>query len=114
MAANGILQNHRIKFKETVNKTENGFNLALLAMMTAFDIKLRINEINLNLKRLFVELNLPIRKNFSNKIHSCLSSLLLKGYIRHRGSSYVISEKGKTVGFQALLHFRQNTGFLKN
>ena len=114
MATIEVFQNHQIKSGEVVNKTDNGFELILLAMMTAFDIELTVNQINLNLKRLFVQLKLPNQKNLSVKVQIYLSSLHSKGLILRRSGVYVISEKGKPLGFQALLRFRQNTEFLKN
>lgn len=114
MAIIEVFPNHQIKSGETVNKTDNGFELILLAMMTVFDIELTVNQINLNLSRLFVELKLPIQKNLTMKVRTCLSSLDSKGLILRRSSSYVISEKGKPLGFQALLRFRQNTESFKN
>ncbi|MFX0207637.1 MAG: hypothetical protein ACFFDT_16740 [Candidatus Hodarchaeota archaeon] len=101
------LQDHKITDKKTYNKSEIIFDLLLLAMLTVFDLELTENQIYRNMRRLFIQLNLSVKKNFAFKVRFSLSFLLQENLILLQKSSYIISEKGKPLGTRVLKRFRQ-------
>ncbi|UCE12872.1 MAG: hypothetical protein JSV04_11850 [Candidatus Heimdallarchaeota archaeon] len=101
--------NWQYQFEPTsVNILENEYELLLLAMLTVFGFELSVNQLAQNIKSLFIELNIPIHKKLISKIRLSIASLLLNDLIIHQKHGYVISEKGKPLGVQALSLFRQN------
>ena len=108
-----VFQNQQTTVRNPVKKTGIEFDFILLAMMTVFGLELTINQINRNIRRILVQLKLPIRKNFVSKIRLSLSFLLSNGLILRQKSGYIISEKGKLLGLRALSRFRQNVKFFK-
>ena len=92
----------------SITNSENEFDLLLLAMLSAFSFELTANQLTQNIRSLLIQLDIPIHKRLLSKIRLSISSLLLNDLIIHQKNGYVISDKGKPLGFQALSLFRLN------
>ncbi|UCG89669.1 MAG: hypothetical protein JSU57_04120 [Candidatus Heimdallarchaeota archaeon] len=101
------LHNHQITGKKSYNNNEIEFELLLLAMLTAFNLELTETQIYKNMRSLFIQLDLPVKKSLTLKVQFSLSILLQDNLILRQKSGYIISEKGEPLGIRVLEHFRQ-------
>ena len=101
------LHNHQIAGKKPCNDGEIEFELLLLAMLTVFDLELTENQIYQNIRSLFIQLKLPVKKSLASKVRLGLSFLIQDNLILRQKGGYTISEKGEPLGIRVLKHFRQ-------
>lgn len=97
-----------------VNNLENEIDMLLLAMLCVFTFELTINQLAKNIRNLFIQLDIPIQRRLLSKVRLSIASLLSNDLIIHQKNGYVISDKGKPLGFHTLSLFRQNVTDSKN
>ncbi|MCK4848486.1 MAG: hypothetical protein KAT16_05655 [Candidatus Heimdallarchaeota archaeon] len=83
------------------------FDSLLLSILTSFNIEVTENELLLNVRNLFVDLNFEIPDNISKDVQDSLPSLLSNHYLEYRDGKYQLSNKGKALGLKALKNFQE-------
>jgi len=80
----------------------------ILAMLTAFDMKVTGNDLILNINNLFSELNLVPPENLRNEINETLNNLIIHNFIIAKKEEFSVSQLGRDHGMRALLNFRKS------
>ncbi len=79
----------------------------ILAMFTAFNIRLTRKNIVINIVNLFSELNLAIPENLIHEIFKSVDTLVQNNFLITKEGDIKISELGKGYGETALQDFRE-------
>ncbi|MHA2288031.1 MAG: hypothetical protein ACXABG_04510 [Promethearchaeota archaeon] len=80
----------------------------ILAMLTAFNMKISGNDLILNIANLFSELNLVTPENLSSTIEESLKNLKINDFLVAKEGKFSISEIGEDYGIRALQNFRES------
>ncbi len=83
------------------------FELLLLAMLTGLNLELTIGQITQNMGGLFTRLKLN-KRNLTSKIRSAIIFLLSNDFLICNQNGYVPSDKGRILGNESLVLFREN------
>ncbi len=114
MALAQTYPNYSSQLQEEETLTIN-FDSLLLAILTSFNIEVTETELFLNVRNLFVDLNLAVSDNISKDVQDSLPSLVSNQYLKYHNHKYQLSNKGKALGLKALKNFQEFVlKFLKN
>ena len=80
----------------------------ILAMLTAFNVRVTSTDLTLNITNLFSELNLIIPENLSSEIQGSLEILTVNKFLVATNGEFLISKLGRGHGMKALLNFRES------
>lgn len=83
------------------------FELLLLAMLIGLNLELTIGQITQNMGGLLTSLKLH-KRNTAPKIRSAIKFLLSNDLIINNNSCYAPSDKGRILGNELLILFREN------